>query len=171
MKQLTACAIIFCVIICFPGCRESKQKSFDKVETITITNDSLLMNLLADTIIYDVIIKNNDPANEWTEKCLSYLNRNELVDQLFDAVYNGQANAFNYFSGKKLAPSDLKRMEKDKDFDRSKIGKLQFTESWYYDPANLVMQKKILSITLGYELPGANGSIIGYKPVFKINMN
>ena len=171
MKKITACLIVFCTILYFPGCSESKKKSADNVEATIITNDSSLMNLIADTIIYDVIIKNTDPGNEWAEKCLSNLNKTELVDHLFDAVYVEKASAYNFFSGKKLKPADLKRIERDADFDRSKIGKLQFTEAWYYDPSNQVMQKKIISITLGYELPGNDGYIIGYKPVFKINLN
>ena len=36
--------------------------------------------LVADQIVYDVIIKNPDPQDEWTEKCLEGLNRRELVD-------------------------------------------------------------------------------------------
>lgn len=171
MKQLIICTILFCAITLFNGCRETRQKSAEIEKTVIIANDSLVMNLLADTIIYDVIIKNTDPDNKWNEKCIGSLKRDQLIDQLFDAVYNEQADAYNYFSGKKLAPKDLKRLEREKDFKRSKIGKLQFTESWYFDPVNLVMQKKILSVTLGYELPGDDGEIIGYKPVFMINMN
>lgn len=171
MKLLTANVIVFCIIICFPGCTESRQKPVDIVETEIIVRDSTAMNLIADTIIYDVIIKNTDPDNDWTEKCLGKLNRNELIDQLFESVYNKQARAYNFFTGKVLKPAQLKRIEKDKDFDRSNIGKLQFTEAWYYDPSNIVLQKKILSITLGYELQGNNDLIIGYKPVFKIELN
>ncbi len=162
---------MFCAILCFHGCRESSEKSAEGVETKIITDDSLSINLIADTIIYDVIIKNTDPDNKWIEKCLGNLNRSELVDQLFDAVYDNKANAYNFFSGKKLRPADLKRIEKDKDFNRSKIGKLQFTEAWYYDPPKLLMQKRIISITLGHELPGNDGNIIGYKPVFKVYLN
>jgi hypothetical protein len=171
MKLLSSNLIVLYIIICLSGCTESRKKPVDKGETEVTVHDSLSINLIADTIIYDVIIKNTDPNNEWTEKCLGKLDRNTLIDQLFESVYNKQATAYNFFTGKELKPAQLKRIERDKDFDRSNIGKLQFTEEWYYDPSNIVMQKKILSITLGYELQGNDNRIIGYKPVFKIELN
>lgn len=171
MKKIALFPAVFCIIICISCCRQDKGNTREKTQIKTVENDSLQMYMIADTIIYDVIIKNAYPENAWAERCIKNLNRTELVDQLFDAVYNEKAIAYDFFSGKKLKPSDLKKIERDDDFNRAKIGKLQFTERWYYNPSDLVLQKKIISIVLGYELSGNDGQIIGYKPAFKINMN
>lgn len=171
MCKISVSIIMIFTIICFLSCKESKVKSVITSEKTIHKGDSPDMNVIADTIIYDVIIKNPDPDNEWTKKCLGNLKRNEFVNKLFDAVYNEEASAYDFFSGKELKPRDLKKIEKEDGFNREQIGKLQFTEAWYYNSQNLIMDKKIISITLGHELFENNGDIIGYKPVFKIDLN
>jgi hypothetical protein len=158
-------------IACFLSCKESKVKPEITSEKTIHKRDSLDMKLIADTIIYDVIIKNPDPDNEWIKKCLGNLKRTEFIDKLFDAVYNKETFAYDFFSGKEIKPRDLKKIEKEDGFNREQIGKLQFTETWYYNSQNLIMDKKIISITLGHEISENNGDIIGYKPVFKIKLN
>ncbi len=171
MNKISVCMIMIFIIACCLSCKECIEKSENTAEASINKNDSLIMNLIADTIIYDVIIKNPDPDNEWTKKCLGNLNRTEFIDQLFDAVYHEKVRAYNFFSGKAIKPKDLKKIEKEKGFSRENIGKLQFTEAWYYDSQNLRMDKKIISITLGHELSQNIDDIIGYKPVFKIILN
>ena len=69
MKKNILCLIMFCSILCIPGCRQNKPEPIEETEIETVIYDSVLMCLIADTIIYDVIIKNTDPENEWAEKC------------------------------------------------------------------------------------------------------
>ena len=171
MNKIIISMIIFCLILSYMSCKESRQESSEYFEAGKYKSDSMVKNIIADTIIYDVIVKNPDPDDKWTEKCLANFDKSRFVNQLFDAVYNKHAIAHDFFSGKKINPGRLKRMEKSEDFSREKIGKIQFSETWYYDSLNLVMEKRIISLVLGYELYGNNGEIIGYKPVFKINLN
>ncbi len=159
------------VIINFVSCKEKRQESMDHRQDIKYKPDSLAENMIADTIIYDVIIKNPYPDDEWTEKCLGYLKRDKFVDQLFDAVYNKQATVYDFFTGEKISPRDLRKVEKNEDFEREKVGKVQFAETWYFDAANLTMEKRIIYIVLGYEFKGDSTEVIGYKPVFRINLN
>lgn len=171
MNKFIAGLIIICLVICYNSCRETGQETGEYSEAHIYQGDSLLKNLIADTIVYDVIIKNPDPDDKWTEECLAGLDIDRFVNQLFDAVYNKNAVAYDFFSGKQITPGKLKRIERSNDFSREKIGKIQFSESWYYDSLNLFMEKRIISMVLGYELYGDNGEIIGYKPVFKIELN
>ena len=171
MKKTAVFLIISCSLLVLHGCKESGQEVPERTGVEKYTSDSLVKNLIADTIIYEVKIKNPDPDDKWAEKCLASFDRNRFVDQLFNAVYDKRATVYDFFSGEELTPRGLKRIEKSKDFSRDNVGKIQFYESWYYDSLNLKMEKRIISMVLGYELYGDNGEIIGYKPVFKIYLN
>ncbi len=171
MNKIIICLSLVCLLLGFISCKESRQESSEYIETDKSVSDSLAKNLIADTIIYEVIIKNPDPDDTWTEKCLAGFDKYRFVDQLFTAIYDEKATACDFFSGKEITPRELKRIEKSKEFSRDKIGKIQFSENWYYDSLNIKMEKRIISLVLGYELYGDNGEIIGYKPVFKINMD
>jgi hypothetical protein len=59
----------------------------ENMQASDVQNGSLQV---ADQIIYDVIIKNPDPGDEWTEKCLVGLNRGELVDFIIDGIYKNR---------------------------------------------------------------------------------
>lgn len=130
-----------------------------------------LVDVPADTITYDVIIKNPDSTDQWKEKCLSNLNRQAFIDKLFAQLYKENLKAYDFSSGQLLQPSKLKKLEANKEFSRSKIGKIQFKEKWYIDFSSGQMYKKVHSIILGYETYNAQGDIKGYKPLFKINLN
>ncbi|UCH14794.1 MAG: hypothetical protein JSV22_02235 [Bacteroidales bacterium] len=171
MNKTIICLSLVCSFLSFISCKESRQESSEYIETEKFVSDSLAKNLIADTIIYEVIIKNPNPDDKWTEKCLEGFDKNSFVDQLFNAVYDKQATAYDFFTGSEITPRGLKKIERSKDFSREKIGKIQFSESWYYDSLNIKMEKRIISMVLGYELHGDDGEIIGYKPVFKINMD
>jgi hypothetical protein len=124
--------------------------------------------LVADTIIYDVIIRNPNPDDTWTASCLKGLQRSELVDSLFAWVYNGKLSAYDFDSHQKLNVNDIEKIESAKDFDREKIGKIQFMEKWYYDGSVPGLNKEIISLVLGYEVYNESGELRGYKPVFKM---
>jgi len=171
MNKIIICLILSYAIISFTACKEKRQESGDYGREIKSDSGSLKESIIADTIIYDVIIKNPYPDDEWAEKCLGYLKRDKLVDQLFNAVYNKQASAYDFFTGEEISPRDLRKIEKTKDFGREKVGKVQFAETWYFDSASLAMEKRVIYLVLGYELLGDSTEIIGYKPVFRINMN
>jgi hypothetical protein len=62
-------------------------------------------------------------------------------------------------------------MEKDENFNRKNIGKIQFTERWYFDVKTQQLQKEVMSIVLGHELTNDEGLVRGYKPVFQLYLN
>ena len=171
MNKIIFYLLLSYVIIILTGCKEKRQEPEYNDREIQVKYDSMAGNLIADTIIYDVIIKNPNPDDIWTEQCLGYLRRDEFVNQLFEAVYDKRANAYDFITGRKMSPRDLRKLEKNEDFEREKIGKIQFAEVWYFDTAKLALEKRILYMNLGYEVMGENSEIIGYKPVFRIYLN
>lgn len=138
----------------------------NKLETIKQENIENFISI-ADTIISDVLILNPN-EDEWTDYCLRNLDKDVLVNEIFKSVYAGDLKPFEFFHNTPLNIEDVKALEKDPDFSRDKIAKVQFEEAWYYDPDAQKMIKKVHSIMLAYEIYNSLGEIRGYKPAFKV---
>lgn len=119
-------------------------------------------------IIYDTYIINRDSTDSWGDECLSSFNRAELVDKVFDAVLSGKVTPYDYFTGEKIAPREIKEMEKRGDFSRDRISKIQFEERWLWDKQQSEMRKEIISMTIAYEVYDNFGKSRGQKPIFKL---
>lgn len=127
-------------------------------------------NVIADTIIYDVLITNPNPDDTWTSQCLKNLEREAFIDQVFQAIYDGNLQPFDYYENKPISPRKLKRLEKSEELIRENIGKIQFTERWIYDPDSFFMKKEVISMVLGEHLYSNEGEVRGYKPVFMVKL-
>jgi len=161
--------ILIAFFMLLPGCNPNKDSN-RQPEKIAHT-DSFFGQIVADTIIYDVIIHNTNPEDEWTEQTLQYLKHRTLIDSIFELVYNKEAIAYDFFEKTPLKIKDIKKIEEEPGFSRDKIGKIQFTEKWYFDASSVQMQKEVLSIVLGYDLMNSDGTLRGHKPVFKLYLN
>lgn len=155
------------VVLLNASCRKFSSQN----PQIIIKHDSDYGRLVADTITYDVVIKNSNPEDTWASECLKNLQHSSLIDSLFDLVYSHQAGAYDFFTQEPMSVKDLRRIEKEKSFNRNNIGKIQFTEKWYFDSSSQQFQKEVISIVLGYELVNDEGMVYGYKPVFKLYLN
>jgi hypothetical protein len=150
------------------ACRHSEHQVY--------TNDSVVMHdttpalVVADTIIYDVIIHNSNPDDAWAAHCLSGLNRGMLIDNIFEMVYSQRAVAFDHETGEKLTIKQVEKMEAGEGFSRDNIGMIQFTEVWYLNPGETTMTKKVLSMVLGYNYYTAQGELIGHKALFRVEL-
>ena len=160
-------SILLIGTLALTGCNHNKTYE----PLLVIRADSFSGSIIADTIIYDVIIKNPNPDDLWTSECLNKFYHSTLMDSLFHLVYTKQAVAYDLYSNKPLKVKDVKRMESEADFQRNQIGKIQFTERWYFDVSTQQFQKEVISITLGHELYNEEGSVRGYKPVYKLKLN
>jgi len=136
-----------------------------------IYKDELSGTLIADTIIYDVIIKDTTLNDFWSKQCLKGVNHKEFIDDIFNNIYNEKIQALHFLSEEKLPIKDIEEMEHEDWFSREAIGKIQFTEIWYYNPNHAVMNKIVLSLTLGVEQYDNNNKLKGYKPIFKVYLN
>ncbi len=161
MKALYFIALISIIISCSGPSGKSGV-----VKEMSIPGD-----MLADTISYPVVIKNPDPSDTWTEKCLQPLDRKKLVDAVFNAVYSNGAQAYSYFDNKPLSISDIKKLENEDEFSRDKVGKLQFWESWYFDEKQQIFTKKVHKILVAYEVFTDDGVLRNYKAAFYIKLN
>ncbi len=165
MKKLQLVIIVIAVLTLFSN---SCSKDTSKDRSRKIPENTANYTTIADTIIYDVVIKNPDINDKWTERCLSKLEKDILVDRIFEAIYNNDLIPYDFFEGKKLSINEIKELEKKEEFSREQIAKVQFEEIWYFDQKNLKMTKEVYSIMLAYEIYNSYGEIKGYKPAFKV---
>jgi hypothetical protein len=139
-------------------------------QSITINYDSLKPIIFADSITCDVIVKNPEKDDKWTELCLRSFNRNAFLDTIFNQLYSGRLIAYDYDTHLPLTIKEIRKIEETTGYSRSIIGKFQFNEQWQYDPEKKIMMKKVHSIIFGYENYTEDGFVKGYKPLFKIKL-
>ncbi|MCF8233057.1 MAG: hypothetical protein K9J27_12830 [Bacteroidales bacterium] len=151
------------------GCKHPwEREKKHSIQTDSISNEFIS---IADSINYGVVIKARNDADDWQKKWLRSFDRKELVDFIFEAVYSGKLQPYDYFDDKPIAIEQIKQLENKEEFERSKVGKIQFKERWYFDTNRLQMIKKVYSIMLAYEVYKENGAFRGYKPAFKVYLN
>lgn len=148
------------------GCRDrwDKEKTYD-LQTESVQKEYIRM---ADSISYGVVIKNRDTADEWQKKWLQNLDREKFVDFIFEAVYSGRLQPYDYFTDEPIPIRAVRELEEKEEFDRSRIGKIQFEERWYFDKAGLNMIKEVYGVMFAYEVYKEDGRFRGYKPAFKV---
>ena len=151
------------------SCRKNAE-SFQPGTAFSIPADTAAGVLVAERIIQDIVIKNNDPNDAWAEECLKGMHRNTLVDEVFEMAYSGKARVYDFDTNEMLTVKQLKNREKVEGFSRDKIGKIQFIESWYLNPDKVTFTKKVSSLVLGYETHDSQGQFRGYLPVFRMVM-
>ncbi|HBH49168.1 MAG TPA: hypothetical protein DDX98_11035 [Bacteroidales bacterium] len=138
---------------------------------LILSTDTITASIIADTIIYDVIIKNTNPDDRWTEECLQYTHRDFLVKSIFKGLYARKLTAYHYITNTPLTIEEIKNLEKEEWFSKDAVGKIQFTEIWYYSAERNILRKEVLSMVLGVEQFTSVGELKGYKPLFRIYTN
>lgn len=149
------------------SCKQGQEEKTNfKEKEMASVNETI-----ADTIIYDVIVKNPSPDDWWTEECLRNLDKRKLVDMIFDNIYSGKLKAYDHTTNELLKPNEIKKIENSENFNRDNIGKLQFMESWNMNTEGTSILKKVDAVTLGYEYYDNDGNLFGYRPLFKVIFN
>jgi hypothetical protein len=143
-----------------------------KQESAEIITDSISTEFIkvADNIIYDVIVK-AETDDEWDIEKVAGYSGNKMIDNLFESLYSGELKARDYHSGKELSPGDIKSIEKQEGFERSNIGKIQFTEDWFFNPSDNKIEKKVETVVFGYKTNTEDRIGVGYMAAFEILMN
>lgn len=134
-----------------------------------IAADTAAGMVVADTIIYDVLIQNPNPEDPWAAQCLEGLNHSLFVDNIFAMVYSGKLTPYNHETREKLTPAQVQKMESAEGFDRDNIGMIQFTEVWHMNPIDGTMTKKVHSMVLGYNYFTPEGERF-HKALFRVEM-
>ncbi len=156
------------VIGCTP---DSNEKNDYSSSTVRKYKPDSLELLFASPIIYDVLVKNPDLEDTWTSERLENFQKDDFVNIIFEAIYNGKIKAYNYHTGGAMTLKEIRALENSEEFDRSKIGKIQFEEDWYFNEKEFILTKKIKSIILAYEIIDQFGEIRAYKGAFLIPLN
>ena len=170
-KRLVPASFVLLMIISASVVTSCKDPWSNK-ETVALKTDSLKYNYisLADSISYGVVVKNRDGADQWQKKWLSSFEREEFIDFIFEGVYSGELQPYDYFSDKPINIAEVKKLENQEDFDRTRIGKIQFEERWFFNTEHLSMVKEVYSVMFAYEVYKDDGSFRGYKPAFKVRL-
>lgn len=123
--------------------------------------------LVAKDIIYDVLVQAeiDDP---WEHEKVAGYKGETMINKLFADIYEGRFKVTDYFSGEVLSANGLKKMENMPEFSRDRIGKIQFTEDWYYNDSTMQVDKIIRSMVPGYRKDPDDLGRIGYLAGFKI---
>ncbi|TLX77427.1 hypothetical protein E9993_01985 [Labilibacter sediminis] len=149
------------LILCFGICHSCKQQ---QPAEVTHKNENYIV--WADPITYEVLINNPDSLNHWESTKLKHVKQHELVDHLFEMVYSGQKQAYDYNTHEPISISEIKELELKESFSRNKVGKLQFTETWLFEENSGKLKKDVQSILLAYEVYNDLGELRGYKAAF-----
>jgi hypothetical protein len=126
--------------------------------------------LIASDIVTEVIIRPDPEGDPWEIEKVAGYRGDLMVNTIFGLIYDGKLTAYDYHSGEPMKPGDVRDIEKEFSNDRSKIGKLSFTEDWYYDPAANRIEKITKSAVFGYELYNGAGKVYAYKAAFRADL-
>lgn len=133
------------------------------------TNNNIDKSIsVGDTIVYEALIHNTETSEPWKNDWLKQLNRNKLVDQLFEAVYSKKVDVVDYDTQQPISVDQVRQW--DENNPRSTIGKLQFTETWGWDTKKGKFFKKVIAILPAYEAFGDSGELRGYRVGFQIRI-
>lgn len=165
MKQLFT--LLTLTILVLTGCVETKVQ-----EGVVVLSEQGLntSHLLADTIVYSVDIVNIDTLDTWADWRLRNLNTQKLIEEVFENVYSGRLNAYDYFTDAALTVEDVRNIEDTPNYARSLIEEIQFEETWLFSPELQIFHKEVHSFVLAYALYAQNGERMGLKPVFRVRL-
>ena len=165
------------IIIFFASCCGHREKAKETTTSIAGANTSVTEAmpddavLIASDIVTEVIVHPDPDGDPWeTEKVEGYRG-DEFIDSIFSRIYDGTLIVYDYHSGEAMGASDIRKLEKEFSNDRSLIGKLSFTEDWYYNPVSNSLTKKVKSVTFGYEQYNNLGKVYAYKAAFRADLN
>jgi hypothetical protein len=119
-------------------------------------------------IIYETSMINRDSTDTWATECLSEFDRKALIDKIFKSVIDGKITPVDYFTGEKISPDKIQKMETDGEFSRTNICKIRFEERWIWNDEKVEMQKQLISIVISYDVFDNIGKVRGQKPIFKL---
>lgn len=161
MTKQTLSSLLLLFIIAATSCDISKKEphQFDRGTEV------------ADTIIYPVDVINLDTADTWKDIRIKRLQQKELTDLIFEALYNHNARALDYYSREEIPAEEIKEMEESGELNRDEMAQLQFEESWFFNPSEARMTKEVQAALLAWPVYDNQGEFQAYKAGFIIELN
>ncbi len=166
MKR-TFILILLAVMMTSCNGRRSEPKTVSAPLTEGVPEGAVI---IARDIVTEVIIRPDPDGDPWEIEKVAGYNGEAMVNSIFERVYDGTLTVYDYHSGEVLTANDVKKIEAEFKNDRTKIGKLSFTEDWYYFPAANTLEKRARSVVFGYELYNNLGKVYAYRAAFKANL-
>jgi hypothetical protein len=161
-------SLIMIMLLASCGGRRDKEKEAATPVTKAMPADAIL---IATDIVTEIVVHPDPDGDPWEAEKVAGYRGDEFVNNIFSRIYDGTLTVYDYHSGEALNASDVRKLEDEFSGDRSKIGKLSFTEDWYYIPALNSLQKKTKSVTFGYELYNNLGKVYAYRAAFRADLN
>ncbi|HLW07271.1 MAG TPA: hypothetical protein VKY45_06885 [Marinilabiliaceae bacterium] len=165
MKQIIS--IIPLIYLFVSGCNKTSERTIIIHSPLEISTE----NIIADTIIYSVIIRNFDKNDTWAEERLKYTQADKIISTIFDNAYEGKFQVFDYYTNTPLSIEQIKSLESSEEFSRDLIQELQFEEIWFMNDQVDWFHKEVLSINMGYAVYNSDGTQRGLKPVFRFRFD
>lgn len=165
MKRLFLIALLLLFVL--GGCKHTptNTEKSGKGNTLSTTG-----KVIADSLIYDVIIRSMDPENEWENLRVKGIDRVAFIKQIFELIYSGKYNAYDFFSQEAIPIDSVRAIENNPNFNIELVSKIQFTEHWeMLESGELI--KRVDAMTFGIEHYSAQGTFIGHKALFTIKHN
>lgn len=157
MKQIL---LIITMVIFLSACADKNAHD---------TKQDKYKDMVADTIRYNVSIM---PIEDYEIESISRLDKDKLVNSLFESIYSHQAEVYDYTKGTKLTIDDVKTREiEDPRFSRDLISVLQFTETWSYNSATQEFTKKVLSVHIAYAVFDDENNFVANRAGIVVKMN
>lgn len=158
------------MILLAVSCRNSAEK-----KTVNATNasssDTAGLVLIGKDIITEIILKPDTTGDPWEVEKVKGFNGTAMFRTLLNNIYNQKLTVYDCREDVALKSENIKELENNFGSDLSKIGKVQFTEDWYFDKNNNRIIKKIKSVAFGYVTPGTEGLPVRYNAFFRIKTN
>jgi hypothetical protein len=167
---MTKIIYILLVVSFLASCKERNtgQKSTSAPETAVTPQGAVI---IAHDVATEIIIRPDPEGDPWDIEKVAGYHGEEFVNDIFRQIYDGTLKVFDYHSGEPMSASDVRKIEKEFNDDRSRIGKLSFTEDWYYFPATNRLEKRARSVTFGYELYNNSGKVYAYRAAFRADLD
>lgn len=167
MKTVYVLLKVLLVCIILASCKSEVKQGLKSTEFSQISKGS---TIVADSVLYDVIIRAMDKDDNWENERLKSLNQELFINYIFDNLYKEKLFAFDYITGERLSIKDIKKLEKSEGFLRSRISKIEFNEQWSIDSLG-TLNKRINEMSFGIESYSSQGTFKGHLALFKVKAN
>lgn len=126
--------------------------------------------IVAHDIVTEIIVRPDIDGDPWEVEKVEGYQGEIMINSIFDRIYRGSLIVYDYHTGEILTANDVRKVENEFNDDRSKIGKLSFTEDWLYYPAENRLEKITKSVVFGYELCNNQGKVYAYRAAFQASL-
>ncbi|MBN2521501.1 MAG: hypothetical protein JXB17_13390 [Bacteroidales bacterium] len=165
IKHLIALLSIPTFLVLLYNCNQKTKEK--KIIQARYNKDSSKI-IIADTIIYDVIINKAHPGDSWQDISLKNVNQEYLIDYILRKIDNEELIPRDHITNAPVSKKEYNKLIKSSEFSPDRISKIQFEEIWYLDPDKNIIEKQIISMIFAYELFDSKGELRGYRAAFKI---